>query len=319
MVDDADFVYLATDPDREGEAIAWSLRKFLKIPKSKYQRITFHEITQEAINKALANPRDIDEYLVDAAHSRGILDKIIGYRLSPIARKQVYVFLNDVKLYAKSVGRCQSAGLKLICNREREIQSFVPETYYDLYLLFNKDKQDFKAKYVGTKDKEVKRISSKDEMLSIVNDCKKGNYSIIDTITKERISNPKPPFTTSTFQQEVSSKLGIGVKDAMNAAQRLFEGIDLGGQHKALITYIRTDDTSMSPEFQETLKAFVIDNYGKTYYSPLKEAKKSENSQEGHECLRTIDLEMTPEKLSKYINDRTLIKVYDIIYKRTIA
>lgn len=310
QVELASKVIIASDPDREGEAIAWSLKKFLKIPKSKCERVTFHEINKNAVLKALNNPRDIDENLVNAAHSRRILDKIIGFRLTPIARKQVY---------AKSVGRCQGAGLKLICDKEKEIKEFVPETYYELYLLFNKDKQEFKAKYIGTKDKEVKRISSKEDMFSIVNDCKNGTYSIANITTKERFSNPKPPFTTSTFLQEVSNKLGIRVGTATDCAQQLFEGIDVGGQHVGLITYIRTDDATMSPEFQNTLKSFVIDTYGKEYFAPLKEAKKSENAQEGHECLRVLDLSMTPEKLSKYIDNDLLIKIYNIIYKRTVA
>lgn len=303
-------VIIASDEDREGEAIAWSLKKFLKIPNDKYERVTFQEITKSAVLKALDNPRKIDGDLVDAAHSRGIVDKIIGYRLSPIARKQIQ---------ARSVGRCQSAGLKVVVDREKEIQNFVPETYYDLILNFKKDGQDFRAKYIGTKDKEVKRLNSLDEVKAIVNECKKGSYSILDITTKEKLSNPKPPFITSTFQQEVSSKLGISVKLAQSYAQKLFEGIEVGGQHVALITYIRTDSVAMSPEFQGLLERYVKNTYGNEYYAPLKKVKNSETSQEAHECIRCIDLDMTPNVLARYVNDEKLLKVYTIIYKRTVA
>lgn len=298
----SDFVYIASDPDREGESIAWSLKKFLKIPEEKYERVTFHEITPKAVLKAFDSPRKIDESLVDASHSRQILDKIVGYRLSPIARK---------KVFAKSVGRCQSAGLKLLVAREEEIQEFKPETYFDLFLHFEKNKQEFKAKYSN-------KIPTMKDVESVVSDCKGGNYIISDVSTKEKLSNPKPPFTTSTFQQEVSNKLGIGVKDAMSYAQKLFEGLDVGGQHIGLVTYLRTDSTDFAPEFLPVLEDFVKSNYGNSYYAPVKKAKKNENAQDGHECFRVVDLEMTPEKLSEYIHDERLLRVYTIIYKRTL-
>lgn len=311
QVELADIVYIASDPDREGEAIAWSLKKFLKIPDNKYHRITFHEITESAVLKALDNPRKIDEDLVRASQARQKLDKIVGYRLSPIAKKQIG---------APSVGRCQSAGLKLIVDREKEIQNFVVETYFDLFLHFEKNNLPFKAKYFGTESNEVKRINTIEEIESIVKDCKKtSTYTIVNVDKKEKYSYPKQPFITSTFQQEVSNKLGISVKQAMSYAQRLFEGIDVNGQHISLITYIRTDSPELSPEFLTTLEEHVKINYGKKYYAPVRKAKKSENAQEGHEAIRPVDLEMTPNKLSKYIKDVDLIRVYDIIYKRTVA
>lgn len=311
QVELADIVYIASDPDREGEAIAWSLKKFLKIPDNKYHRITFHEITESAVLKALDNPRKIDEDLVRASQARQKLDKIVGYRLSPIAKKQIG---------APSVGRCQSAGLKLIVDREKEIQNFVVETYFDLFLHFEKNNLPFKAKYFGTESNEVKRINTIEEIESIVKDCKKtSTYTIVNVDKKEKYSYPKQPFITSTFQQEVSNKLGISVKQAMSYAQRLFEGIDVNGQHISLITYIRTDSPELSPEFLTTLEEHVKINYGEKYYAPVRKAKKSENAQEGHEAIRPVDLEMTPNKLSKYIKDVDLIRVYDIIYKRTVA
>lgn len=309
----ADVVYVCSDPDREGEAIAWSLKEFLKIPKTKFKRATFHEITKNAIINALDNPRQLDEELVDAAHSRQQLDKMLGYRLSSIARKSVG---------AKSVGRCQSAGLKLLADRESEINNFVPLEYGELILNFSKDKNRFKAKYWGDA-KEVKQPPY-NLCQDIADDCARliedGDWFKITNISsKDKSSNPKPPFTTSTFQQEVSSKLHVGVKDAMQLAQSLFEGIDVGGSHIALITYHRTDCAEFSKEFLPVLESYVKDTYGEKYYAPIKKAKKGENEQDGHEAIRPVDLSMTPEKLSKYITNARLLKVYEIIYKRTVA
>lgn len=306
----ADKIYICSDPDREGEAIAWSLKEFLKIPSSKYSRVTFHEITKTAILKAFNSPSKIDDNLVYAAQTRQKLDKIVGYRLSPIARK---------KIFAKSVGRCQSAGLKLLVDREKEILDFKPETFFELYLNFEKDKSLFKAKYIGTETKTIKKLTSKKECDKIKKECSGSDFIISSIETKERQSNPKPPFTTSTFQQEVSNKLGIGVKQAMSYAQKLFEGIDVNGKHISLITYIRTDSAELSKEFLPVLEEYVKDNYGKKYYHTVRKVKKSENAQEGHEAIRPVDLSMTPEKLSQYISDTNLIKTYDIICKRTIA
>lgn len=311
QVDLCSKVIIATDGDREGEAIAWSLKKFLKIPESKYERVTFHEITEKAVLKAIDNPGKIDDDLVLASQSRQKLDKIVGYRLSPIARRQIS---------ARSVGRVQSAGLKLIVEREEEIKNFVPETYFDLFLNFFKNQVEFKAKYVGTAQKEVKKLASLDEVKAIVADCKKTNtYTVNNIETKEKLSHPKQPFITSTFQQEVSNKLGIGVKQAMAYAQKLFEGIDINGKHIALITYIRTDSPEFAPEFLPELESYVKTNYGDKYYAPVRKSKKAENVQDGHEAIRPVDLSMTPEKLSKFVQDASLVKVYDIIYKRTVA
>jgi len=309
QVQKADKVLICSDPDREGEAIAWSLKKFLKIPDSKYERVTFHEITKNAVLKALNNPRKIDENLVLAAQTRQKLDKLMGYRLSPIANKQVH---------AKSVGRCQSAGLKLIVQREEEIQNFKSETYYELFLYFNKNNREFKAKYIGNSTKDVKKLTSIDDVNKIIDECN-GPFVISNVETTEKYVNPKPPFTTSTFQQEVSSKLGVSVQTAQNYAQKLFEGINVDGQHIALITYIRTDSTDYAPEFIPILENYVKTNIGNEYYAPLRKYKKGENVQDGHEAIRPVDLSMTPEKLETKINDKNLLKIYKIIYQRTLA
>lgn len=309
----ADKVYLCSDPDREGEAIAWALKEFLKIPANKCYRATFHEITKKAVLDAINNPRKIDSDLVHASHARQKLDKLLGYRMSTIARENVG---------ARSVGRCQSAGLELIVDREDSIQSFIPEKYGELIAYLTKNNQEFKAKYFDINNKDVKPSYQKCLEVSDVIDAslRKGGKFKVESIERKTIkSNPKPPFITSTFQQEVSSKLGIGVEQAMSYAQKLFEGINVGGQHIALITYIRTDDATFSPEFLETLKTYVKSTYGDKYYAPVKEAKNSENAQAGHEAIRPVDLTMTPSKLKEYINDERLVKVYEIIYRRTIA
>ena len=311
QVEISDLILLASDPDREGEAIAWSLKKFLKIPDNKYQRIVYHEITKSAIEKALNNPLKIDENLVSAAHTRSKLDKIVGYRLSPIAIKN---------LGARSVGRCQSAGLKLVVDREKEIQSFKPEKYYEMFLNFRKNKIEFKAKYQGDKKKRFdSKLKSINECDTIAKECKGNPYYISNCEQKLNTQNAPLPFITSSFQQECASKLGISVKNAMNAAQRLFEGVDIKGEHIAFITYIRTDSTNISEEFIPKIKDYIISNFGEKYYQGVRETKKKENAQEGHECLRVVDLDMTPEKLASYISDNTLLKVYKLIYNRTIA
>ena len=311
QVNISDFILLASDPDREGEAIAYSLKKFLKIKDDNYQRIVYHEITKSAIEKALNNPLKIDEQLVSAAHTRSRLDKIVGYRLSPIAIKQ---------LSARSVGRCQSAGLKLVVDREKEIKDFKPTTYYEMYLNFSKNKVDFKAKYQGSIDKKYSsKLKSIEECDEIAKDCKDKDYFIVNKEEKLNNQNAPFPFITSSFQQECASKLGISVKQAMSYAQKLFEGIDVNGQHIALTTYLRTDSPVISEEFVPLIKDYILKNYGKEYYQGVRETKKKENAQEGHECFRILDLSMTPEKLSSYVKDEKLVKVYRLIYNRTVA
>ena len=312
LISRSDNVYLAADPDREGEAIAYHLKEQLKIPDKKLKRITFHEITKRAVTEAIAHPGKIDYNLVDAALARASLDKIVGYRLSPIARN---------KVGCRSVGRCQSPALKLIVEREEEIVNFKSKKYYEIWLPFTKNKLEYKAQFKGlikeTKNKPT--IEDKEYAEKIVSDCKGYPYIVHKIESSDRSLSPKPPFTTSTFQQEVSSKLGYSVKTAMGYAQKLFEGLNIGGQHIALVTYLRTDSTSMDPEFKENLKTFIKDNYGKEYLGEEKKEKKSKNQQDGHECFRVIDLSMTPEKLASYVYDQQLLKVYNLIYCRTVA
>ena len=298
----ADLVYLMSDPDREGFVISWSLVKFLKLPKTKYRRAVTHEITPKAVVKAIENPIPMDDNLVDAGLARMTLDKMIGYRLSPISKTYVG---------ARSVGRCQSVGLKLVADREREIQNFTPVTYFDLYLNFEKNKTKFKAKFAGNNTiGNVDHLNSQKEVDTIKANCTK-DYVIEAIKQKEKEESPKPPFCTATFQQEASSKLGLKVKDAMAVAQKLFES--------GRITYIRSDDTTIAPEFIPTLQSYIESTYGKKAWTQPRVGKKQENAQEGHECLRITDPSLTPDEYNKIDANNLNQKVYRLIWQRTIA
>lgn len=297
----ADLVYLMSDPDREGEVISWSLIQFLKIPKTKIRRAITHEITPKAVVNAIENPIKLNENLVDAGLARSALDKMIGWRLSPIAKTYVG---------AKSVGRCQSVGLKLVVDREREILNFKPETYFDLYLNFIKNRTKFKAKYAGNNIiGNVDHLYKQEDVDQIIANCK--NDFVIEAIKqKEKAESPKPPFCTATFQQEVASKIGLSVKDAMSVAQKLFES--------GKITYMRTDDTEFAPEFIPTLQSYIEATYGKKAWTKPRVGKKQDGAQEGHECLRVTDPTLTPD-IFKQNSNELLYKVYKLIWQRTIA
>lgn len=298
----ADHVVLATDGDNEGAQIAWSLIKFLGLKKGTYSRLITHEITPKAVVKAFENPVALDTDNAMASQARMCLDKLLGYRVSPIAKTYVG---------AKSVGRCQSCGLKLIADREREIQNFVPETYFDLYLNFEKNKTKFKAKFAGNNEiGNIDHLKSQAEVNKIINSCTK-EYVIEDTKKKEKEESSKPPFCTATFQQEASSKLGLKVKDAMAIAQKLFEN--------GAITYHRTDDTVFAAEFVPILQSYIESTYGKTAWTKPRVGKKQENAQEGHECLRVTDPSLTPDEYNKLDANNLNQKVYKLIWQRTIA
>ena len=298
----ADLVYLMSDPDREGFVISWSLVKFLKLPKTKYRRAVTHEITPKAVVKAIENPIPMDDNLVDAGLARMTLDKMIGYRLSPISKTYVG---------ARSVGRCQSVGLKLVADREREIQAFVPETYFDLYVNFEKNKTKFKAKFAGNDQiGNIDHLKSQKEVDAIKAHCTK-DYVIEDIKKKEKEESPKPPFCTATFQQEASSKIGLKVKDAMSVAQKLFEAGN--------ITYMRTDDTAFAAEFIPVLQNYIESAFGKKAWTKPRVGKKQENAQEGHECLRVTDPTLTPDEYNKIDANTLNQKVYKLIWQRTIA
>lgn len=307
----ADKIFIMTDGDREGELIAWSIINFCKLPLEKCQRVITHEITSKAILEALKNPLSFNDNLVNAGLTRLMIDKLIGYGLSPLGKKYIG---------AKSIGRCQSVGLKLISDRETEINNFIPEMYFNLYLNFEKENKIYKAKYVGYKTENLEKFTKQADVDAVFSDCNKNPvYQIkyINEIIHEEA--PKAPFCTATFQQEASTKLGLRVKDAMSCAQKLFEGLNIDGEHKGLITYMRTDSTELASEFVSELKNFILSNYGSTKYVNPRKTKHKATDQNGHEALRVVDLNLTPEKLALHINNNLLIKVYKLIWQRTVA
>lgn len=305
----ADLVLIASDPDREGESLGNHIKRLLKLNDSQYYRIKYHSVTKDDIKKALETPEHMNIALCEAAESRQVVDKMIGYTLSPVAKAY---------LGARSVGRCQSAGLKLIVDREREIRDFVPEYYYDLFVTFLKDGIEYKAKYIGTIDNPIDKIKSTDMLQDIKAECEP-DFIVSDIKKKQKKESPKPPFCTATFQQEAATKLGLKVKDAMSCAQKLFEGININGEHTGLITYMRTDATDLATDFLPSLEQYIKNNFGESAFCPPKKAAKQQNAQEGHEALRVVNPELTPDQLALYIKNDLLVKVYKLIWQRTIA
>ena len=306
----ADKIYIGTDQDREGYVIGWSLIKFCDLPIEKCFRIVMHEITPKAVVHAIENPVPFDDNLVNAGLTRMMIDKLIGYGLSPLAKKY---------LGAKSVGRCQSVGLKLVSDREKEILDFVPEMYFNLYLNFTKNDTSFKAKYIGYNDETIDKFTRKADVDAVISNCKGGSYKIDTIKTVKHQESPKPPFCTATFQQEAANRLGLKVKDAMSLAQKLFEGISLGGEHIGLITYMRTDSTEFAAEFIPELKAFIDSTYGTSSYIGPRKSKQKETDQDGHEALRVTNPNLTPDIVEATTGNALLAKVYKLIWQRTVA
>lgn len=311
LVKNAEEVYLASDEDREGEAIARHLKEVLKLKAGQYKRVTFNEITQKEVLKGLNNPRDIDENLVHAALARSAIDKLMGYRISPVVMK---------KTQGKSAGRVQSSALKIVVDKEKEIQNFVPHKYYEIELIFEKNNLEYKAKYAGMNaDDKTGEITDMAEANKIVSACKPGKYIVSNIEENKRSVSAKVPFTTSSFQQECSSKLGIAPKEAMRCAQKLFEGLQLNGQHTGLITYIRTDSTRMDDDFKKLLYSHIVATYGKEYKGKVKETKSKSKEQGAHECIRIVDINLTPASVKQYLPDMNCYRVYKLIYDRTIS
>ena len=308
---DAKKVYIATDPDREGEAIAWHLATILGIDKSKMYRVTFNEITQNAVKNAIKNPRDIDMDLTDAQQARRVLDRIVGYKISPVLWKKVQKGL--------SAGRVQSVAVKLIVDREEEIEKFIPEEYWNIYasLKVGKSKKVFDAKFYGKNNKKLD-IHSKEEVDKILKDLEKAKY-IVDEVKKgEKKRNPAPPFTTSTMQQEASRKLNFALKKTMQVAQGLYEGVKISGKGTVgLITYMRTDSTRISEEARAAAKVHIESVYGKEYYEN-RYYKSKADSQDAHEAIRPTYIDLNPDDIkSSLTNDQ--YKLYKLIYNRFIA
>ena len=308
LVKGVDKVYLATDPDREGEAISWHLYEVLDLAKKDYERIDFHEVTKSAVLNAIENGRDIDTDLVRSQESRRILDRIIGFSLSKLLQR---------KIGSKSAGRVQSVVLKLIVDREREIEAFVPEEFWEVFLDFNKKSRKLRAKLVAYNDEKIK-LTSKEETDKVLNSLIK-DYVIEDIVKKPHERNPKLPFTTSTLQQEASTKLGFNAKKTMMVAQGLYEGVELGDERVGLITYMRTDSVRLSDEFVDSCKKYILDNYGQSYYKGYGEPdKKGKNVQDAHEAIRPSRITYTPEKVKQYLSNDEY-KLYNLIYRRALA
>ena len=299
----SDNVILATDPDREGEAISWHLKEALDINDKKYGRVVFNEITEPAIKEAFNNPRKIDDELVHSQESRRILDRIIGFRLSKLMQS---------KTDGKSAGRVQSVALKLIVDREREIEAFIPEEYYTI----EADFKDFKAelkKFRG-KDIDIKTAVEADEILSVLSNA----YNIENVDKKLKSRKSKLPFTTSTLTQMASNRLGYPASKTMSVAQKLYEGISLANETVGLITYMRTDSIRFSDIFVNETKKYVASNYGKEYIGYAKSAKSNDNVQDAHEAIRPTSIYRTPESVKKYLKPEEY-KLYNLIYIRALA
>ena len=285
----ADKIYLATDPDREGEAISWHLYMALKLENKKVYRITFNEITKNAVKESLKNAREINMDLVDAQQARRALDRMVGYRISPLLWAKVKRGL--------SAGRVQSVALRIICDREDEINNFMPEEYWtlDASLFVEGEKKPLIAKYYGTKDGKV-NITSREELDKIVAELKNTEFKISEVKKGERIKKAPLPFTTSTLQQEASKVLNFSTQKTMRLAQQLYEGIDIKGSGTVgVITYLRTDSTRVSAEAEVMAEKYIEKNYGKDYVSAPAERKNSgQKIQDAHEAIRPTDLDRTP-------------------------
>ena len=299
----ADKIYLATDPDREGEAISWHLKDELNIKDKDYERVVFNEITKNTVIDAFNRARKIDDDLVRSQETRRILDRIIGFRLSKLMQS---------KTGGKSAGRVQSVALKLIVDRENEINNFIKEEYWDITGVFN----EFEANLEKYKDEkvEIHNETEADEILSKLSNV----FKIEDVSKKEKNKQSKPPFITSTLQQEASTKLGFNAKKTMSIAQKLYEGIDLGNETTGLISYMRTDSIRLSDEFVKSAYQYIERNYGKEYLGIVKKSKKTENVQDAHEAIRPTSINRTPEVVKEYLTTDEY-KLYKMIYYRALS
>lgn len=308
----AEAVYFASDPDREGEAIAWHMCHLLDIDPAKANRITYNEISQEAVNEAIQNPRPIDSKLVDAQQARRVLDRLVGYKISPILCRKIQNKL--------SAGRVQSVTLRLVVDREREILNFKPEEYWTLQVILNKvdgSTETFKATLNLGKDKTVKSKEEMDKIIEAISGNEFEASNVKKSVTK---SSPSAPFTTSTMQQEALNKLGMSLKTTSATAQVLYEGVEIAGKGKQpLVTYIRTDSTRVAPEAQAKAKAFIKENFGDKYaLEKPRFFKNKKDAQDAHEAIRPISLKYKPEDLKDKIQ-KNEYRLYKLIYDRFLA
>ena len=310
-------IYLATDLDREGEAIAWHLKELLKLSDNKTDRITFHEITESAIKEAVKNPRKIDMSLVDSQQARRILDRLVGYKLSPILWKKIKKGL--------SAGRVQSVAVMMICDREEEIEKFIPVEYWSIEAELQKDKKDisFKANLLSKDGKKIDKlaIKNKEQADLILKELENAQYKVASIEKKERKRSPYPPYTTSTMQQDISRRLGFSSSKTMSVAQKLYEGIQIGNQGViGLITYMRTDSLNIAAVAQKEALNFIGTNYGKQFVpvKPRFYKTKSKGAQEAHEAIRPTSVKRTPEMVKQYLTTDEY-KLYNAIWNRFVA
>ena len=310
----ADKIYLATDPDREGEAISWHLSKALKLEDKKVYRISFNEITKNAVKASLKNPREIDMDMVDAQQARRVLDRIVGYKISPLLWAKVKRGL--------SAGRVQSVALRIIADREEEINAFIPEEYWtlDADLKVKGERKLLTAKFYGT-EKSKMTISSREELDEIMKEVENAEYSVADIKKGERTKKAPVPFTTSTLQQEASKALNFATAKTMRIAQQLYEGVDIKGSGTVgLITYLRTDSTRISEEADATVREYIREGFGEEYVSDGDVKKSSDKKiiQDAHEAIRPTDVTRTPAAVKEFLS-RDQFRLYQLVWKRFIA
>src|SRR5699024_8849008 len=308
----AEKIYLAADPDREGEAIAWHLAHALNVDEASDCRVVFNEITKDAIKESFKNPRKIDHDLVDAQQARRILDRLVGYNISPILWKKIKKGL--------SAGRVQSVALKMIIEREKEIKNFKPEEYWSINAQFLKGKDTFQGKFYGIKGKK-KELKNEKSVKEIIDQLTEEQFTIDKVNKRERKRNPAKPFITSSLQQEAARKLNFRARKTMMVAQQLYEGIDLGKQAggiTGLITYMRTDSTRISETAKAEASSYITDHYGKEYLGAKKKNKNQEGAQDAHEAVRPTSVMRDPKSL-KGILSNDQFKLYKLIYERFLA
>ncbi len=307
----ADKIYLATDPDREGEAISWHLISALNLENTNYSRITFNEITKNAVKNSIKQARGIDMDLVNAQQARRVLDRIVGYSISSLLWKKVKRGLSG--------GRVQSIALRLICDREEEISAFIPEEYWTIEFELTDGKTEFTAKYYGEGNKKAE-IKSREEAEKIIDDIRKSGIIVSEVKKGSRIKKPLPPFTTSTLQQEASKYLNLTAQKTMMIAQQLYEGVDIKGEGTTgLVSYIRTDSVRISDDAYEDIKSFIGENYGEKYNSPQRVIYKSKNkAQDAHEAIRPSYISKTPDSIKDSLT-KEQYKLYKLIWERAVA
>jgi DNA topoisomerase-1 len=312
----SDTIYFASDEDREGEAISWHLLTALDVPKEKTKRIAFHEITKDAILEALKNPREIDQNMVDAQQARRILDRLVGYKLSPLLWQKIS--------FGLSAGRVQSVAVRLVVEREREREAFKVDEYWSIDATFSKEKDKeivFEAKLIKVNNKKLEKLEIKNEAeaKAILDTLNNAKYKVVAITKKESKKNPPAPYTTSTLQQDANRKLGFSAKQTMMVAQQLYEGVELGEEgHTGLITYMRTDSLNLSDKFLTEAGQYITKSFGANYHEQRKFKTKSKGAQEAHEAIRPTEVGKSPESIQAHLDPKQY-RLYNLIWQRSVA